>query len=162
MHKIILLVAVISGTPQLTRAQDFNALRQGARIDVTPFTSKHQVGTLILVTGDSLFYTPEGREQSKSIALSKLRLIKVSQGRSHSSGALRGFIIGTLVGAAGGATIAAATWKEDSMDFFCGGSRGACAAFGAGMGGVFGLATGTLFGALAGTERWQSVQLPRQ
>jgi hypothetical protein len=163
MQKIILLLTVLSAFPRPSVAQKADALHQGVRIEVTPVNAKSRAGTLMSLRNDSLFYAPgTGRAQLASLALADIKSIRVSRGRNHLAGAVTKGLAGAGIGIVTGGLIAAATWKEDSMDFFCGGSRGACAAFGAMMGGGFGLATGTIYGAIQGNEHWETVDLRRR
>jgi hypothetical protein len=162
MRKIILLVALSCGIPEMIAAQEASLLQRGARIEVTPLKAKRGAGRLISVGNDSLFYLRDPGAHSESVALSDITRIRVSRGRDHVVGALTKGLMGTGIGMLTGGLIAAATWKEGSVDFFCGGSRGACAAFGSTVGGTFGLVGGILYGAISGNERWENVPLPRR
>jgi len=162
MQKIIFLIAIASGVPKPTVAQAANALHQGVRIQVTPVNAKPQVGTLMALRNDSLFYAPGARAQLASFALEDVKSLKVTRGRNHLLGALTKGLTGAGLGIITGGLIAAAAWSEESTDFFCGGSRGACAAFGGIVGGGFGLVAGTVYGGIRGNERWESVELPRR
>ena len=162
MQKIILLLTVWSAVPRPSVAQAANALQQGVRIEVTTVNAKSQGGTLMSLRNDSLFYAPRAHARLASLALADIKSVRVSRGRNHLLGAVTKGLAGAAIGVAAGGLIAAATWNEESMDFFCGGSRGACAAFGATMGGGFGLATGTIYGAIQGNERWETVDLRRR
>jgi hypothetical protein len=161
MRKMIFFLATLSAAPQPGVAQASNALHQGVRIEVTTVNAKSHAGTLISLRNDSLFYAPAMRTQLASLALADIKSVRVSRGRNHILGALTKGLIGAGTGFVAGGLIAGATWKEDSMDFFCGGSRGACAAFGGMMGGGIGLAIGTIYGAIQGNERWETVELRR-
>ena len=162
MQKIIIAMIVLSAVPRPGVAQTASALRQGVRIEVTTVNAKSRSGTLMALTSDSLFFAPGARAQLASLAFADIKSVKVSRGRNHILGAVTKGLVGAGIGSLAGGLIAAATWKEESMDFFCGGSRGACAAFGVMMGGGFGLATGTLYGAIQGNERWETVDLRRR
>lgn len=132
-------------------------------MEVTPVNGKPQKGTLMLLRNDSLFYETAGAQvQLASFAFADVKSIRVSRGRNALVGALTRGLIGTGIGALTGALIAAAAWSEESTDFFCGGSRGACAAFGGVLGAPVGLVVGTLYGAVHGNERWKTVELPKR
>ena len=163
MQKLIFLLAVASTVPQPAVAQAVSALHQGVRLEVTPRNGKPQTGTLMLLRNDSLFYEPGAAgAHVGSFAFADVRLVRVSRGRSALAGALTKGLIGTGIGMLTGALIASAAWSEESTDFFCGGSRGACAAFGGVIGGPVGLVAGTIYGAAHGNERWETVDLPRR
>jgi len=162
MQKIIFLVAIASGIPRASVAQAANALHQGVRIEVTPVNAKPQVGTLMALRNDSLFYASGARAQLAWFALADVKSLRVNRGRNHFRGALTKGLSGAALGIITGGLIAAAAWSEESTDFFCGGSRGACAAFGGMVGGGFGLVTGTVYGGIRGDERWERVELPRR
>ncbi len=159
MQKIIIIMAVLLALPQPAVAQASSALTQGVRLEITPVNAKPQVGTLISLTNDSLLIDVK-RAQPVSMALTRIKSVKVSRGRSHFRGAVTKGLLGAGLGILTGGAIAGGTWSEESMDFFCGGSRGACVAFGSMMGGSFGLVAGTIYGAIRGDERWESVSLP--
>lgn len=162
MKKIIFLFTVLLAVPRPSIAQSASALHQGVRIEVTTVNSKSQAGTLMSIRNDSLFYAPGARAQLTSLGLGDIKSIRVSRGRNHILGAITKGLVGAGIGSVAGGLIAAATWKEESMDFFCGGTRSSCGAFGVMMGGGFGLATGTLYGAIQGNERWETVDLRRR
>ena len=167
MQRFTSLIALLLTVPLASHAQETNALRNGVRIEVTPVRGKAATGRLLFVRSDSMFYSPSGRSAASisesgvtSMALADVKTVKVSRGRNVLLSALVHGVIGTAIGAGTGALIAAATWSEKSNDFFCGGSRGACAAFGGVVGSPLGLVFGTIYGLATGYERWQSVPLP--
>ena len=169
MQRLTSLFAVLLAVPLAAHAQETNALRNGVRLEITPINGKTQKGRLMAVRNDSLYYAPSGVAQrsisesaAASVAFADVKSVRVSRGRNVLLSAFVHGLIGTAIGAGTGALIAAATWSEKSNDFFCGGSRGACAAFGGVVGSPLGLIAGTIYGLATGYDRWQSVPLPGQ
>lgn len=91
-------IALVLFSP-LTAAAQGTALQAGVRLRVEALagrTTERTTGTLLRVSGDSLVIaTKRGHEQP--IALSALRRVQVSKGRSAPKGALKGFLIGAGV-----------------------------------------------------------------
>ena len=167
MQRLIALLPLLLVVPHPADAQDANALRNGVRIEVTPLKGKSATGRLLLVRTDSLFYSPAGHSavsmsQSgvSSIALADVKSVRVSRGHNHLLGLLTKGLIGTAIGAGGGALFGAATWSEsDTGDFFLSSRNSSAAIFGF-LGGAAGLVVGSIYGVTQGNERWESVPVP--
>jgi hypothetical protein len=173
MQKYFFLLAFAAAVPQPGAAQSLNALRQGARIEVTPVHGKSQTGTVVLLGSDSLFYIPDRSADAgglrstsaTSLGFADLRSVRESRGQSRLAGARWGGLIGTGIGVFGGAILGAATYSKPKPNgsgclMFC--SRGSVAAYGGAVGSGIGLWAGLIAGVITGRERWESVDLPRR
>jgi hypothetical protein len=93
-----------------------------------------------------------------TISLTDVTRLEVSQGRK--SNALKGLLIGSLVGVPIGAVLGFVE-SESSGEPLCTGSTVACAAVGAAAVGVVGGLVGLGIGAVSKSERWEEVPLDR-
>lgn len=158
MTRIIMVaVAFVFAMPMAVVAQQTAVLKQGIRIEVTPLRGKAGTGTFGSVTSDTLKFVRDDATGSRAaVALGDVRSVRVSAGRSHGRGFLKGALIGTGAGIVTGAIIGAASYS--GPDFFVQ-NRRQSAAFGGFLIGLGGLVAGSAFGALAGTEVWRPVDL---
>ena len=168
MQRLILVLAMSIAVAQAGVAQAVNALRQGARIEITPVNGKPQTGRLMVLRNDSLFYAPAGVSVrsisvsgASSLAFADVKSVRVSRGRNVFVSAIVKGLIGTGIGALGGGILGAATYSEGSTDWFTS-TRGAKAFTFAVLGGAGGLIVGSIYGVGNGYERWEAVDLPRR
>src|SRR5438105_15040775 len=147
---ISLAAAVVDASP--VQSQAVSALRTGVRIEVTPVTGKTTTGWFSSVMDDSLsFVIDDAAASREKVSLADLRLVRMSQGRSHARGAGRGALLGLLAGALGGGLIGAFSDTHASNCFpFC--SRSGQVIVGTMGGGALGLVGGLVFGAAQGIE----------
>lgn len=166
MQRLIAFLPLLLAVPHPADAQAANALRNGVRIEVTSVRGKSGTGRLMLLRSDSLFYLPSENsvgsrsESVSSIALADVKSVRVSHGTNRLLGLLTKGLIGTAIGAGGGALFGAATWSEsDRVDFFLSTRKSSAAIFGL-LGGATGLVIGSIYGVARGNEQWESVSLP--
>lgn len=165
MQRLIALLPLLLAVPHSADAQDANALRNGVRIEVTSVRGKVATGRLMVLRADSLFYLPSENsvgsrsESVGSLALADVRSVRVSRGSNRLRSLLTKGLIGTAIGAAGGALLGAATYSKGSCDFVvC--SRGSAAFLVGIVGGAGGLLFGSIYGLEEGKERWEAAALP--
>jgi hypothetical protein len=164
MQKLILGLGLLAVFPRPSIAQGVNALRVGARIEVTAVNGTPRTGRLTLLRNDSLFYSPGMRTGSISetgsvrLAFTDVKSVRVSRGRNVLISILTKGLIGTALGAGVGAGLGAVTWKPSS-DFFTS-TRPQAAAFFGFLAGASGLIVGSIYGAGHGNENWEPVALP--
>jgi hypothetical protein len=166
MQRLILVVALVIALPQPGYSQALDALRQGARVEVTSTSGKSNTGTLIALSSDSVRFTPDrgsayklNNPASVSLAVADVKSVRVSRGKNHLAGAFSKGLIGTGVGIVGGALLGVLAFRDSEYcDMFCG--PGFHATVGGILGGAGGLIVGTVAGATSGNERWERVDLP--
>ncbi len=165
MKRLIPLLALLLAVPHSADAQDVNALRNGVRIEVTSARGQSSTGRLLLLRNDSLFYSRAGSETSMSetgvtsLALADVKSVRVSRGRNRALGLLTKGLMGTAIGAGGGALLRAATYTKSQCTFLeC--SHGQAAFLGGLVGGSLGLVFGSIYGLAEGNERWETVSVP--
>jgi len=164
MRQIVLFVAaasclLVSDSASLA-AQATTALAPGARLRlITPrLEASQQMVRIISATSDSVEFRSEGYPVTRTIALSDVSAIEVRSDGQRPF--LRNMVIGGGLGAALGATIAAATYEECRAScWFYPTSRGRDAAGGAILGGAAGLVAGLAVAALQKGERWTRIPL---
>jgi hypothetical protein len=168
MQRLTFVLALLIALPQAGLAQAVDALRQGARVEVTATSGESNTGTLLTVSGDSVRFTPDRRSAHRlnspatvSLAVGDVKSVRVSRGRNHLAGAVTKGLIGTGVGIVGGALLGVLAFHDSKYcDMFCG--PGFHATVGGILGGAGGLIVGTVAGASSGNERWERVDLPRR
>jgi len=119
-----------------------------------------QKGTVISTKADSVVFRPASQLTPFSIATNNIVKLELARG-SHQRKA-KGALIGFLVGAAGGAALAAATYKRTPCSWVCifDFSRGQTAFLGGTLGALGGTLVGTLLGAAMPAETWVPVAIP--
>lgn len=123
----------------------------GDLVRITTCGAGSASGWLMASSRDSL--TVQSRRSTVAIPVHRVVRLEVGQGRSRVKGAMRGAVIGGLVGAG---VLAAAGIIEP----FGGGSRAGSAGVGALAGLVYGAPAGSLVGAIVGAEAWLEVRPP--
>ena len=119
-----------------------------------------QKGTVISTKADTVVFRPASQLTPFSVATNNIVKLELARG-SHQRKA-KGALISFLVGAAGGAALAAATYKPTPCTYFCifDFSRGQTAVLGGTLGGLAGTLVGTLLGAVMTSEMWVPVAIP--
>ena len=153
MRAVALLLGALSS---VVGAQQVHA-PVGARVRIeTRAPGRTVVGTFVSQTSDSV--TVFTRQAPQTVVSSaSITRIRVSEGRSHRSGARRGVKIGTVIGVVTGLVILGAGVMEDGGDRSL--TPGGVAA-GLGIWVLSGAATGAMYGTLIGgaigAERWRT------
>ena len=129
----------------------------GARIRVLTLSGDRLAGKLSTAVGDTLMLTVSDkfgrRLMQHPVPTDHVRELSVSRGRRRGRGALYGFGVGLVGGAAVGAGLGVLTSTERQGCDFC--TKEVGAFFGAISGAVLGAPLGAVVGALRGPERWE-------
>ncbi|MFL5593135.1 MAG: hypothetical protein ACJ785_00810 [Gemmatimonadaceae bacterium] len=149
-----LAVAVLGGAT--ARAQQAE-LREGARVRLITSSLKtdQQVARVVSTGNDSIVFRSDAYPVTRSLALSEIERIDVSQGRRRLT--VEGAVIGLGAGVALGATLGALSYTPCEGLCFMGTSRGETATIVAAMLGSIGVATGAIIGASRETEAWKPI-----
>ena len=151
--KIALISLLAVGQPQLV-AQEI-APGSEVRLLVTP---SHDIrGSLLEWDADTLRLEDPGSGFVHTVPNFEIERLRVSEPRSRGQGAVRGLLIGSVVGALSVGTLGAATSCEGSFCF----SKGQVFMLGAMLGGVGGGGIGTAVGAAWPGKRWVDVPIER-
>jgi hypothetical protein len=131
-------------------------VERGARVRiVTGQSSQPRVGTVLSSTADSTVVQWEHTDIVTRLALDEVSQLDVSVGRRRHvrSGLVWGLTSGLLVGGIAGAV----TYEPcEGFCFLEPASRGAAAAWAAGLAGVFGAGVGAIIGSLVTTDQWRA------
>ena len=141
-------------------AQEQPPVEAGSRIRVTAPTvgADKLAGECVEVDATRLRVQAEEQASPMTISLTDVTRLEVSQGRK--SNALKGLLIGSIVGVPAGAVLVL-LWTTRGSDNPCSDYPAACAAGGAAVVGVTGALVGLGIGALSKSERWEEVPLDR-
>lgn len=154
-------------------AQRTNELQKGIRVRVTATNGASVVGAYLGFENDSMNVQEQGaRALPRSMAMSDVSKIEVSEGNNRAMGGLIKAAIGLGIGAAAGAIVGAISYRAQSdscppgggLDcgwgcfFVC--SRGSAAGFVGALGGAAGLVVGGIYGLATGHESWTTVADP--
>lgn len=149
-HALLPLLVLLLGLPaRRLDAQSAESLRPGTRVRVTAPTvdSRRLTGPVLSASGDTLRIPLDGNVLP--IPLGSVERLEVSDGKDRLTGAL----LGTVVGAAGGAAVL--TLACIGSDDDCGGYTWLAA-----YGGAFiGAPIGAIGGYIVGRERWRTLPL---
>jgi hypothetical protein len=160
-------IIVVGLVPGLAAAQDPSVaewpLDSGSKVRITSpaFGLYPRVGMLVSTAADTLFVRHSKKDSTLAIAVPNIARLEVARG-THTRKA-KGALIGFLIGGLAGAAIGSASYKPTT----CGGD-GFCFDFGPEFGvavlGVVGAGVGALIGTIAGsspTDTWVRVSVPR-
>lgn len=145
-----ILIAVTAGS---AHAQD-DSLREGVRVRLDTRSSKSIVGVVRALDGDSVSLYTDSNGSALSLARHDVTEIRISRGKSATSGAVRGAMWGGAIGGLAGAIVIVAIKTDDTYV----GSDGE-----AGYIALNSLIGGALWGAGIGafvkSERWERVSM---
>jgi hypothetical protein len=159
---MIFLLSLGIVVPAVSSSQSVGELQLGARIEVTPTLGGKSTGAFSSFANDSLsFVLNDATARHVVLPLRQIKSVRVSKGRSHSTGAVRGALIGTLAGLASGAIIGAATTPKPRGNCVLDCSRSESMVFAGMFYGGLGLVGGTIVGAIVSRESWDAVDLRR-
>jgi hypothetical protein len=134
------------------------ALAEGARVRLvtTALPADHQVARIVSADNDSIVFRSDAYPVTRSLALSQIDRIDVSEGRHRQAGS--GAMIGLGIGAIGGGILGAASFSPCN-DGWCIGpqTRTGNTALGAALFGALGGLTGAIIGSFYQRENWKSV-----
>jgi membrane associated rhomboid family serine protease len=160
LARLLVALLVATALPRGVAAQRIPAELlppPGARVRVLTLSGDSWSGTLRAVVGNTMMLTEAdtwgGRLTQRPVSVDHVNELWVSRGRRRGRGALYGFGIGLVGGAAIGASLGALTATETEDCDFCG--RDVNAFFGAIGGAILGAPLGAVIGALHGPERWE-------
>jgi hypothetical protein len=121
-----------------------------------------QKGTVVSAKADTLVFRPAGQLTPFPLATNNIVKLELMRG-SHQRKA-KGALIGFLVGAAGGAALAAATYKPTPCEFICiiDPGRGQTTFLGGTLGALGGALLGALLGTVMPAETWVPVVIPHR
>ena len=162
MRTVLSLAALPLLIPlQSITAQQAPPIETGSRIRVTAPTVGADKLAGVCVEADATRIRVQVDDQAApmTISLTDVTRLEVSQGRK--SNALKGLLIGSIVGVSTGAILGLAASLTESSENPCEGNAPACAAGGAAAFGVTGALVGLGIGALTKSERWEDVPLDR-
>ncbi len=146
---------------QSITAQQAPPIETGGRIRVTAPTLgvDKLVGTSVEADATRIRVQADDQASPMTISLADMTRLEVSQGRK--SNALKGLLIGSIVGVSTGAILGLAASLAESYDNPCADNEVECVAVGAAAFGVTGALVGLGIGALLKSERWEEVPLDR-
>jgi hypothetical protein len=152
---LLAAAALICGAASALHAQDAATLGAGTRVRlVTPALDPAQrIGTVVTATHDTITFRSEANPVTRSVAVSDLTSIEISDGKETHRG--RDAFYGLVVGGGAGAILGAATYKKETDCFIFCATRGGDAIAGALAGGAVGTLVGAfIVGSGDKTERW--------
>ena len=90
-----ILIALLCTVTSLTGQEDLEARILGERIRITApnVLYKKLVGTLVILTSDSLIISDKNREK-QAVALNSIHVLEISKGQEHAGGAILGGMLG--------------------------------------------------------------------
>lgn len=150
MRRTLLFIFVASAPAAI--AAQAPTIPLGTRVRVEMQGKIKVDGTLMSQTEDSIIVSSPGTLRTV-VASESVARIRVSEGRSHAQGAVRGMKIGTVVAGGGVALIFGAAYIESTENNKSIALLFAFVAAGAVTGAMYGAAIGGIFGA----ERWTTV-----
>lgn len=157
LRRVSLLVAFAAAFfPAALRAQATVQPGVYVRILAPSATDSLLTGTVLELDSASLLLAPPAAPGARMVRLREIERLEVRRrgGRKTISGAL----IGTLVGAAAGFTLAQALIRDDDCEYVCGGAEAGIAI----AGGTGGLVVGAMIGGRRRwPDRWDPVPVPR-
>ena len=154
MKGLMLVIAIgvlWAVVPADVAAQDAR-LSPGTEIRLDVFPSRDLRGNLLDLDSDTLRLQDPASGSVEALPTLGIERLRVSQPRTRGQGALRGLLVGSLVGALSLGTVVA-IGEASCSGWFCMGP-GAGFLFGAAFGGAGGGGIGAAVGAMAPGERW--------
>ena len=149
-----ILCTMLAIAPQFSFAQQTSTLQVGTRARVFLPQHKRLAGSIIQLDADSI--TIQARNHQSTVARSEISRVQIGK-RNRPLGALKYGLIGIGVGAATGALIGAASYRETENCFiFC--DRTSVMAISGMAIGVLGLGAGIVAGAAVGETTWRDVR----
>jgi hypothetical protein len=151
-------------------AQRTNELQKGVRVRITHRNGANVVGAYLGFENDSVNVQEQGLQTlPRSMAMSDVSKIEVSNGSSRATGGLIKAAIGLGIGAAAGAVVGAVSYRSQTDKCSSGGgldcgwgcffvcSRSAAAGITGVLGGAAGFIVGGIYGLATGHESWSTV-----
>jgi hypothetical protein len=160
MRRLILGIAIVplwATVPSDLAAQEAR-LSPGTEIRLSVFPSRDIRGALAGWDADTLRLQDPSSGSVQAIPTLGIERLRVSQPRTRGQGALRGLLVGSIVGALSLGTVVAIGESSCSGGFCFG--PGAGFLIGAVVGGAGGGGVGAAVGAVSPGERWEDAQLP--
>jgi hypothetical protein len=155
-----LLTLGVAASPAL--AQRVEELPRGARVQLVTVDGAAGRGYVDSVTRDAILlhvFEQPGEGSSVPYRRDLVRSMEVMQ-KHTAKGALRGGVLGLLIGAGGGFLLGALTYSDSDCDILaC--SPTEAGTFAAALGGMIGTPLGLLIGAARGSPEWRPVDLRR-
>jgi hypothetical protein len=164
MLKYVLIAALIPTVASAQWSGTTWPLDPGSKVRILSAVlgDQFQKGTLVSTKADTVVFRPAGQLTSFTIATPNI--VELDLARANHQRKAGGALIGFLVGAAGGAALAAATYKPTPCSWFCfvNMGRGQTAVLGGTLGGLGGALVGALLGATVPAETWVPVSIPHR
>jgi hypothetical protein len=147
-------------TPTLSSAQRVDDLPRGASVRLTTTDSGEGRGYIDSVTSEAIMLRVFRRADPGSSVRYRRDLVKSMEVmKKHTAkGALRGGLLGLLVGGGGGFLIGALTYSKGDCDILVCSASGSGAILGF-VGAVIGTPVGAVIGAAHGAPEWRGVSL---
>jgi hypothetical protein len=150
--RLMVLAALLLGTPTMVAGQQAQPLPADVRLRVTLVESPAQVGRLASLTRDTLVLTTATGPHA--VATGSIRMLERSRGRApHLGAGVAGLLVGGAMGGAVGCH-----FNRDDYGVYCLGQSDRTLAVGAAIGGAIGA---TAMAMLFGRERWVQID-PRR